>query len=93
MPRHTTLTVTDTGWTELTANDVISLTFQNQHHYPVLLSGTTGATPTDDLGAVRVPSEALFLNEALADLFPGISATRVFSRATAFSGQVLVSHA
>lgn len=93
MARNTTLIIPAQTWTQLTDADVTSITFQNTAGYYMLVKGTAGATaPTDDDGAIRYNPGQGELNTALADLFPGISATRVYVYAPT-GGEMMVSHA
>lgn len=93
MAQNTTITLTAGSWVQLTDADVTSITFQNTGGYHVLVKGTTDATaPTDATGAVRYNPGQGERNVALSDLFPGISAVRLW----AFCDQavsVAVSHA
>lgn len=93
MSQNTTITLTAGAWTQLTDANVTSITFQNISGYHILVKGTTDATtPTDALGSIRYNPGQGELNTGLSDLFPGISAARVW----AFCDQaasVFVSHA
>lgn len=96
MARNTNVALTGGAWTQLTADDVSAITFQNisENGIPIFIKGAVGATPPADLsGAVRYALGEGERNSAIADLFPGISgANRVYAWA-AVSGVVMVSHA
>jgi hypothetical protein len=93
MARNATLTIPAGEWVQLTDADVTSITFQNIGGQFVLVRGTTdGTEPTDTLQALRYNPGQGERNVELADLFPGISAVRIWAFATA-QGQVFVSHA
>jgi hypothetical protein len=92
MAQNTTKIIPAKTWTQLTDADVTTITFQNTSGFYVLVAGTAGATaPTDDAGAIRYNPGQGELNTALSDLFPGISATRVYVYAP-IGGEVMVSH-
>jgi hypothetical protein len=79
-------------WTELTDANVSSITFQNKSGDYILVKGTTNTTaPTDDDGAIRYNAGQGERNSRLTDLFPGISAVRVFAYAIR-GATVMVSH-
>jgi len=93
MAQNTTLIVPSRTWTQLTDADVTSITFQNTSGYYILIKGVAGASaPTDDDGAVRYNPGQGERNVLLSDLFPGISATRVYAYAPT-GAEVMVSHA
>jgi hypothetical protein len=93
MAQNTDIVLTANTWTQLTNADVTSITFQNKGTYHILVKGTAGATaPTDDDGAVRYNPGQGERNANLSDLFPGISATRVWALGQK-SLEVMVSHA
>lgn len=93
MAQNTDITLTAETWTQLTDADVTAITFQNKSGNYVLVKGTTSASaPTDDDGAIRYNPGQGERNTSLADLFPGISAVRVYARADN-GAEVMVSHA
>lgn len=92
MAQNTDVVLPIATWTQLTDANVTSITFQNKSGDYILVKGTTGATaPTDDDGAIRYNPGQGELNTALSDLFPGISATRVYVYAPN-GAEVMVSH-
>lgn len=94
MPRNQTVTVAST-WTQITDADVTSITFQNVSGCALFVQPTVGATPpsANTIGLVYQPYQGE-RNVALADLAPGLAATRVYARFEAIqSAQVWVSHA
>lgn len=97
MPRNSHLTVTADAYTELTNADVTHITVQNLHEYHAILLVATaaGASPSnDDDGAIILPRHAIFVNEALSDLWPGqVGITRIHAKALMRDAKVLVSHA
>lgn len=92
--RNNHITISPDDWVELTDNDVTTITVQNLHEFQfVRLKATSGPAPTINMGSIHLPSGQIFVNEALADLFPGVSgAVRVFAKAEAMEGRVFVSH-
>ena len=92
MAQNTDVGLPIATWTQLTDADVTSITFQNKSGNYILVKGTAGATaPTDDNGAVRYNPGQGELNTTLSDLFPGVSATRVYAYAPT-GAEVMVSH-
>lgn len=94
MARNTNVTVAAKAWTELTASDVLAITFQNLCGAEIFVKATVGATEPEDLdGAVRYEFGQGERGAALTDLFPGVSgANRVFAWSKD-AGEVMVSHA
>lgn len=93
MAQNTTITLAAETWTQLTDANVTSITFQNISGYHVMVKGTTSAVaPTNDDGAIRYNPGQGERNALLSDLFPGISATRVYAYAPT-GAEVMVSHA
>jgi hypothetical protein len=92
MAQNTDIVLTANDWTLLTDGDVSRITFQNRGEYHILIKGTINTTkPTNDDGSVRYNPGQGELNTLLSDLFPGITAVRVW----AFSPkklEVMVSH-
>lgn len=93
MAQNTDIVLPAAVWTELTNANVTSVTFQNKSGNYILVKGAATATaPTDDNGAVRYNPGQGERNVALSDLFPGISAARVYAYAPD-GAEVMVSHA
>ena len=93
MAQNTDIPLPTATWTQLTDADVTRITFQNKSGNYILVKGATGATaPTDDSGAVRYNPGQGERSVALSDLFPGISAVRVYAYAPN-GAIVMVSHA
>jgi len=93
MAQNTTVEITAGSWSQLTDADVTSITFQNRCGNFLLVKGTTSAVaPTDLDGSISYTPGQGELNTALADLFPGISAVRVYAYSDV-NGEVMVSHA
>ena len=93
MAQNTTLTVPANTWTQITANDVSALTFHNQSFYMLQVKGTVGATaPSDFLAAIEYAAGEGETNISIGELWPGISATRVYVFCTNIA-KVMVSHA
>lgn len=81
---------------EITANDVTSISVQNHSSVEnlYLYPSVDGAAPDESTGYAVVPPGQWVVNEALADLWPGVDgANRVFARASRLSLEALVSHA
>ena len=97
MAQNTSFIVNNTAYTLLTNSDVTAIRVQNQSGVQVLVQVNTSATlPTSDAGAILLnPWEGLDASLTLAQLFPGVSATRVFAKTASFGAgaQVSVSHA
>lgn len=90
--RNTTLTLTAGTWLQLTDNNVTSITFQNKSGVDIWVAGTTSASaPSNRLSAVRYGPGQGERNAFLSDLFPGITAVRVYAIADS-NGEVYVSH-
>lgn len=93
MAQNTTVDLSANEWTQLTDADVTTITFQNVGGSHMLVKGTTGATaPADFSGCIRYNPGQGELNTALSDLFPGISAARVYAYSPG-GVPVMVSHA
>ncbi len=83
-------------WTEITDNDIFSLTFQNRGTSDVVLMGSVDQTqPTRAVdgedGVLFSPNEASIATP-LSKLFPSIIAKRVFARSLSRDGLVYVDH-
>ncbi len=93
MAQNTSIELTANTWTQLTDANVTSITFQNGCSNSVLIKGTASAVaPTDDAGSISYAPGQGELNTALADLFPGVAAVRVYAYSDV-NGEVMVSHA
>ena len=93
MAQNTDIVLPIGVWTQLSNADISAITFQNKAGNFILVKGTVGATaPTNDDGAVRYNPGQGERNALLADLFPGIAATRVYAYAPT-GAEVMVSHA
>jgi len=94
MAQDTIIALTAATVTQLTDADATAITFQNRGGSPVWICGTTDATtPTFEVGAAWIkynPGNGE-RNVALADLFPGIAAVRVWAYSKT-PGRVAVSH-
>ena len=99
MAQHTTVTIPERTWVQLTNASVSSITFQNvSRDTKIYVTGTADTTPPT-LGGnpfiIYAESQGE-LNTTLTDLFPGISATRVWAYNPAEGegdARVFVSHA
>ena len=93
MAQNTTIAVPAETWTLLTDSDVTSLTFQVRSNGPVYIAGTAGATPPTDFdGSIIFHSTQAQRNVSMSDMFPGISATRLYAYSKTVSN-IFVSHA
>lgn len=91
--RNTTITLAPNTHTQLTDNDVTSITFQNKCDNDVHITVTASASaPSDLTSALVYPPSMGEANKALSDLAPGITGARVYAYAKN-GGEVLVSHA
>lgn len=95
MARHTTIDLTSDTYTELTNADVTSITIAATGGDIWLFPTTTAGSPgLDNVGAILLPRGQALINEALADLFPGVaSVARVHGRAQGVAAKAYVSHA
>ena len=96
MAKHALQKVTALAPQEITAGNVTSISVQNQSIAQTLLlyPSIDGVAPAVDAAPVILPPSQVFVNEALADLFPGVSgANRVFAQANYGVLTALVSHA
>ena len=96
MAKNALQTVTSAVPQEMTAGDVTNISVQNQDPGRVLLlfPSVDGAAPLEGAGSILLPPRHMLVNEALVDLFPGVSgANRVFGQAPAGAVIALVSHA
>jgi hypothetical protein len=79
MTQQTRVYVPAATWTQITDGDVTSVTFQVHGNDAIKLKGTTGAVaPTNDLGSLTYRSGQGESAIALAALFPGLSAVRIY---------------
>lgn len=93
MAQNTTITLTPSVWTQLTNADVNTITFQNVSDYYVFVKGTADATaPTDASGSIRVRPNYGEANVLMTDLFPGLTAKRLWAFSNE-AAEVMVSHA
>lgn len=93
MAQNTDITVVRGTWEQLTDADVAAITFQNKSGGFVFIKGTTDATePTNTTGGIRYNPGQGEKNARLSDLFPGISAVRVWCYAPE-GATMAVSHA
>lgn len=92
MAQNTTITIPANAWTEITDANVTAITFQNTGSSFALVKGTTGAAPTDNLGAIRYNPGQGERNVTMADLFPGATLNRVWVYAES-PVKFMVSHA
>ncbi|MBL3704634.1 hypothetical protein GI582_18205 [Sulfitobacter sp. BDSS02] len=95
MAKHALQTVTAAAPQEITAGDVATISVQNQSgEFLLLFPGVDGAAPETDAAPIMLPPAQMFVNEALTDLFPGVSGVnRVFAQARRGQVSALVSHA
>jgi hypothetical protein len=93
MPKNASQPI-DTRWSQITANDISDITFQNTGGRPVVIQGTNGTTaPTADAGLVYQPGEGE-ASRALSEMFPGITGVnRVWARVDNLTTVVFTSHA
>lgn len=93
MARNTTISMAANVWTEITNANATSITFQAlKNPSGVFVSGTTGGAPTSTAGAILYEPQQGERNAALVDLFPGVSAVRVWAISDQ-AARVMVSHA
>ena len=96
MARNETLKIGQYEWTQLTNADITSAVFQVNGAHNVMIAGTVGeVAPTSRKDGLIFPADS-FEGEAsrsLADLFPGISATRLYAKSLNGGSSVFISHA
>lgn len=98
MARNTTVVIPEAEWAQLTNADVTRITFQNQTPgQTIYVAGTSDATePSSTDGAIVYGPGEGEANTQLLNLFPGLSAVRVWAY-NDFQGsgsvKVFVSHA
>lgn len=92
MPRHEQVALVDGEWTQITNAAVTEISFQLIEGGQVSIAGTVGTTPPT-AGGWRYLAGQGERKVALADLFPGIAATRVWAQMVGGSGRIMVSHA
>ena len=93
MASTTDVTLTENAWTQLTADDATKITFQNLSGPQILVKGAASATaPTDLTGAKRYEMGEGEVGKSLADLFPGITAVRVYAWTGRAGVKVSVEH-
>lgn len=93
MAQNTTKNI-GTSYTQLTDANVTSITFQNWGADTIFVAGTaTASAPSSDDGAILYRAGQGESAAALSDLFPGVSANRVYARALTTGAEVMVSHA
>ena len=81
-------------WTQLSNADITAITFQNIGQDDIVVMGTASAVaPTDVNDGIRYAVGYGEANKSLADLFPGITAVRVYAYAVGAAGGAFVSHA
>lgn len=79
-------------WTQLTAGDVSTITFENQGN-DIFVRVTVGATAPSETDGLLYPPKTGEANILLSELAPGVSGgNRVYARAD-FGASVWVSHA
>lgn len=98
MAQNTTVSIAEGDWGQLTNADVTSITFQNlTPGQKLYVKGTTdGTEPTTLDGALVYGPFQGEANSLLSDLFPGVSAARVWAYNDAEGTgniDVMVSHA
>lgn len=93
MASVTDITLTENAWTQLTADDATKITFQNLSGPQILVKGAASATaPTDLTGAKRYEMGEGENGKSLADMFPGITAVRVYAWTGRAGVKVSVEH-
>lgn len=95
MARHERLILPTETWTELSQDDIESITFQNTGKHPVHIAVTAGAAPNGVDGALIYEPGQGERNVALGDLAPGVGTPlRVYAFASHLGhNEVFVSHA
>lgn len=94
MPSQTTITLPAGVWTQLTSADVTAIRVQNLSGDYMSIMGTAGAVaPSSRLGEIVLfPGSGIDASTTLAQLFPGVAATRVYALSVG-GGSASVSHA
>ena len=93
MSKNETVVVNQNVWTEITDNDMTIATFQVTGANDVFLSGTVGAVvpakPYDGLVYQVGDGEA---SRTMADLFPGVGATRLYAKSRTANSKIFIIH-
>lgn len=93
MAAVTTISLSQGAWTQLTADDATKITFQNLSGPHILVKGAASATaPTSKDGAKRYEIGEGENGKSLADMFPGITAVRVYAWTGGIGVKVSVEH-
>ena len=93
MAKNGTETVGKFGWTEITDNDITSATFQVTGAHDVRVMGTVGSVaPTNPTDGILFEVFDGVTNRTLADLFPGVAATRLYAKSRNGGSKIFISH-
>lgn len=95
MARNDTVDVGQYAWTQITNANITGATFQITGANGVRIMGTVGeVAPTDpEDGIIYEPRQGEAASRTLADIFPGVSANRIYARSIAGASRVFISHA
>lgn len=96
MPAQKIVTIPPNTFVDLTGEDVINVTFQNQHNDDLWLVGTASATtPSNKDGSLKYLNGFGELGRSLASMFPGITGVvRIwgYTESNDDDGKVMVAH-
>lgn len=92
MPTSQTVSLSPLTWTQITAADVTNITFDNVGGTDCWIKRGAGTAPTDLSGAMRVRPGTRAVNEAIDEVWPGLSGARVWAFCIT-EGQLAVQHA
>lgn len=96
MAQNTTITVNKDSWTLLTDSNISAATWQVSGANAVRIVGTAGATQpssTSQDGIIYEVREGETTLRTLADIFPGVTATRLYGKSIGGGSKVFISHA
>lgn len=93
MPRSETISV-EKGWTEATSGDVTAIRLQNQGPFDIHVKRGGAAEPADTSGSIVVRTGQIIPSDlTIAELFPGVSGSRVWIWSERAQGGISISHA
>lgn len=85
----------DGNWQLASADSVVTgITVSNLGNEDIKIMGTVGAVaPTTEDGIILKPGDNIGAATTLADLFPGVAATRLYAKTDGRPGTLFISHA
>lgn len=94
MPRHVTLSSLAAGWTQATDADVTAIRIQHNGAFQIQVQRGSNSEPASLAGAITVnPGQIVPADVLIADMWPGVSGSRVWIWSDLQQGGVSISHA